>query len=297
MTSQATSRVDAPSVSFARRMGHRVGVSPSAIGKHAVLVGYTLIALVPIVLIIMNSFKTRNAIFGAPLSPPDAGTFSLVGYETLLRRGDFAHYILNSVVVTGASLVLIIVIAAMAGHALARYRFRGSRLIGLYFALGIMVPIRLGTVSILNLIVSMGLANTLQALILVYTAQGLPLAIFILTQFFREVPGELEDAARVDGANEYRIFLLLVPLVRPAIAAVAVLTMIPVWNDLWWPLVLAPGRSTATLTLGTQQFLGQFVSDWNAILAALTVAIVPMLLLFVIFSRQFIRGLMGGAIK
>jgi raffinose/stachyose/melibiose transport system permease protein len=272
-------------------------VTPSALGKHTVLLVYTVIALFPIVLVVMNSFKTRNEIFGAPLAPPTAQTFSLQGYQTLIRQGDFFGYIGNSVIVTGVSLVLILLLGAMAAFALARYRFRGSRMIGLYLALGIMVPIRLGTVSILNTIVALGLANTHLALILVYTAAGLPLAVFILSAFFREVPRELEDAARVDGAGHFRIFAMIVQLARPAMAAVAILTMIPVWNDLWWPLILAPGRSTATLTLGTQQFLGQFVSDWNAVLAALTIAIIPMLALYIAFNRQFIRGLMGGALK
>ena len=272
-------------------------VTPSALGKHTVLLGYTVIALFPIVLVVMNSFKTRNEIFGAPLAPPTAQTFSLQGYQTLIRQGDFFGYIGNSVIVTGVSLFLILLLGAMAAFALARYRFRGSRMIGLYLALGIMVPIRLGTVSILNTIVALGLANTHLALIVVYTAAGLPLAVFILSAFFREVPRELEDAARVDGAGHFRIFAMIVQLARPAMAAVAILTMIPVWNDLWWPLILAPGRSTATLTLGTQQFLGQFVSDWNAVLAALTIAIIPMLALYIAFNRQFIRGLMGGALK
>lgn len=271
--------------------------TPSAIGKHAALVTYSAIAVIPIALIVMNSFKTRKAIFGEPLALPTAATFSTVGYETLAKRGDFVGYIGNSAIVTGASLGLVLLMGAMAAFALARYRFTGNRILGLYLALGIMVPIRLGTVSILNLIVGLGLANTLLALIVVYTAAGLPLAIFVLSNFFREVPRELEDAARVDGAGHLRIFLMVTLLARPALAAVAILTMIPVWNDLWWPLILAPGRKTATLTLGTQQFLGQFVSDWNAVLAALTIAIMPMLVLYVVFNRQFIRGLMGGALK
>ncbi len=272
-------------------------VTPSAIGKHAVLLAYTAIALFPIVLVVMNSVKTRNEIFEQPIMPPTAATFATIGYETLAKRGDFLGYIGNSAIVTGASLALIIVFGAMAAFALARYRFSGSRLLGLYLAIGIMVPIRLGTVSILNIIVGLGLANTLVALVLVYTAAGLPIAVFVLSNFFREVPRELEDAARVDGAGHFRIFAMVVQLARPAMAAVAILTMIPIWNDLWWPLILAPGRSTATLTLGTQQFLGQFVSDWNAVLAALTIAMVPMLVLYVVFNRQFIRGLMGGALK
>lgn len=272
-------------------------VTPSAVGKHAVLLAYTTIALFPIVLVIMNSFKARNAIFSDPVLPPTTSTFSTIGYDTIGKRGEFPTWLGNSVIVTAATLVLVVVFGAMAAFALSRYRFRGSRLLGLYLAVGIMIPIRLGTVSILSLIVGLGLGNTLFALILVYTAAGLPLAVFVLSNFFREVPRELEDAARVDGAGHFRIFAMVAQLARPAIAAVAILTMIPVWNDLWWPLILAPSRATATLTLGTQQFLGQFVSDFNAVLAALTIAIIPMLVLYVLFNRQFIRGLMGGALK
>jgi raffinose/stachyose/melibiose transport system permease protein len=275
----------------------RRAVTPSAVGKHAVLIAYTIIALFPIVLVVMNSFKARNAIFGDPVLPPTPSTFSTIGYDTIGKRGEFPTWLGNSAIVTGATLLLVVVFGAMAAFALSRYRFRGSRALGLYLAIGIMIPIRLGTVSILSLIVSLGLGNSLLALILVYTAAGLPLAVFVLSNFFREVPRELEDAARVDGAGHFRIFAMVTQLARPAIAAVAILTMIPVWNDLWWPLILAPSRSTATLTLGTQQFLGQFVSDFNAVLAALTIAIIPMLVLYVVFNRQFIRGLMGGALK
>src|SRR6266540_7055327 len=153
-------------------------VTPSAIGKHAVLLGYTTIALFPIVLVVMNSFKARNAIFSGPVLPPTATTFSTIGYDTIGKRGSFPTWLENSVIVTGATLILVIVLGAMAAFALSRYRFRGSRLLGLYLAVGIMIPIRLGTVSILNLIVGLGLGNTLLALILVYTAAGLPLAVF-----------------------------------------------------------------------------------------------------------------------
>ena len=186
----------------------------------------------------------------------------------------------------------------MAAFALAEYRFRGNTLVGLYLALGIMIPIRLGTIGILNLVVGLGLADTLIALILVYTAQGLPLAIFILSEFMRGVSKELKDAARIDGLSEYRIFWqIALPLVRPAVATVAVFTMIPIWNDLWFPLILTTSAETRTITLGTQQFIGQYVTDWNAVLAALTLALVPVLVLYGIFSRQLIRGITSGAVK
>jgi raffinose/stachyose/melibiose transport system permease protein len=265
---------------------------------HAVLILYTVIALFPVVIIIINAFKTRKAIFGEPLALPTPGTFSLAGFEAVLKQGDFFGYALNSLIVTVASLVFILLFGAMAAFALSEYRFRGNRLMGLYLALGIMIPIRIGTVAILELMVSTGLVNTLTALILVYVAQGLPLAVFILSEFMAQVSDDLKNAGRVDGMSEYAIFFRLVlPLVRPAMATVAVFNMIPIWNDLWFPLILAPGEATKTLTLGSQVFIGQFVTDWNAVLAALSLAILPVLVLYVIFSRQLIRGLTRGAVK
>lgn len=262
-----------------------------------ILFGYTLIALFPIVLTLMNSLKTRKAIFKAPLLPPLSDTFSLEGYATVFQRSSFQWYFVNSAVVTVTSIFLILLLGAMAAYALSEYRFPGNTFLGLYLALGIMIPIRLGTVSILRLVVSLGLIDTLTALILVYTAQGLPLTIFVLQQFMSQVPRELKEAARLDGASEYRIFGLILPLVRPAIATVAVFVMIPIWNDLWFPLILAPGERNKTVTYGAQQFLGQFISDWNAVLASLSLAMIPVLILYVIFSRQLIRGITAGAVK
>ncbi|AUH32328.1 carbohydrate ABC transporter permease [Paracoccus tegillarcae] len=270
----------------------------STAAMHGALIFYTLIALFPIFVIVLNSFKTRRAIFSEPLSLPTADSFSAVGYQTVTQQGDFLLYFQNSMIVTVSSLFLILLFGAMASFALSEYRFRGNMLMGLYLALGIMIPIRIGTVGILEMMVATGLVNTLWALILVYTAQGLPLAVFILTEFMRQVSDDLKNAGRIDGLSEYTIFFRLVlPLVRPAMATVAVFNMIPIWNDLWFPLILAPSEATKTLTLGSQVFIGQFLTDWNAVLSALSLAILPVLVLYVIFSRQLIRGITSGAVK
>jgi raffinose/stachyose/melibiose transport system permease protein len=267
------------------------------IGSHFILIPAALVALFPIVLVVMNSLKSRKAIFGSPLVPPLPGTFSLVGYQTVLKRSNFDAYFLNSLIVTVGAMFLILFLGSMAAFALSEYKFPGNTVLGLYMAIGIMIPIRLGTVSILRLAVSLKIVNTLAALILVYTAMGLPLTIFILQQFFRQVPKDLKDAARVDGASEYYVYRLALPLVAPAVATVAVFTMMPIWNDLWFPLILAPSDATKTVTLGTQQFLGQFVTDWNAVLSSLTLAMLPVLILYLLFSRQLTRGLTAGALK
>ena len=270
----------------------------SAIAVHGILILYTALALFPILLVIMNSFKARKAIFGAPLALPTPSTFSLIGYDKVFGDSSIVSYYLNSITVTGGTIFFTLLFGAMAAWALTEYKFRWNTLLALFLAVGIMVPIRLGSVAIIQLIVELNLINTLTALILVYTAQNLPLSIFILSEFIAQIPKDLREAGRCDGLSEYNIFFYIVlPLIRPAMATVAVFTMIPVWNDLWFPLLLAPTGGKQTITLGIQQFLGQYITDWNAVLSALSTAIIPVLILYVIFSRQLIRGLTSGAVK
>ena len=271
------------------------GLGPLA--THGILLAYTLLAIAPVLLVVMNSFKQRNAIFNAPFTPPTSETFDLSGYATVFTQTNALLYFRNSLVVTLISIVLILLFGAMASFALTEYRFPGNTFLTIYMMLGLMIPIRLGTVSILQLIVDLGLPDTLWGLILVYIAQGLPLAIFVLSQFMRQVPRDLKEAARIDGASEYRVFRLIFPLTRPALASLAVFIMIPIWNDLWFPLILTSSEESRTLTLGAQQFLGQYQTDWSGLLAMLTLAIVPIVLLYVIFSRQLMRGLTAGAVK
>lgn len=272
--------------------------SVSGFFVHGVLGLYTALALAPIILVIMNSFKARKAIFGNPLALPDASTFSLIGYQKVFSDSSVLSYYGNSITVTGGTIFFTLLFGAMAAWALSEYKFRWNTALSLFLAIGIMVPIRLGSVSIIQLIAHLNLINTLTALILVYTAQNLPLAIFILSEFMAQIPKDLREAARCDGLSEYNIFFFIVlPLMRPAMATVAVFTMIPVWNDLWFPLLLAPTAGKQTITLGIQQYLGQYITDWNSVLSALSMAIIPVLIFYVIFSRQLIRGLTSGAVK
>jgi raffinose/stachyose/melibiose transport system permease protein len=274
--------------------------------SHGILLLYSALALFPLFLILINSFKDRKDLFRVPYQPPiwfsleNGLSFinisSTKGYEQVFARADVLNYFRNSFFVTSVALFLILLTGAMASYALSEYTFRGNRFIGLYMALGVMIPIRLGTVSLIRMTSSMGIYNSPIALICVYTASGLPIALFIMTEFMRSVPRELKDAARVDGASEYRIlFTLVMPLIRPALATVLIFNMIPIWNDLWFPLTLTP--EFKTVTSGLSSFAGQYKTDWTALLAALALAMVPVLAFYIIFSRQFIRGLTRGALK
>lgn len=270
----------------------------SAASVHLILSIYTALALAPIILVIMNSFKERKAIFASPLQPPNFSTFSLIGYERVFSDNSILIYYMNSIIVTLGTIIFTLLFGAMAAWALSEYKFRWNTMLALYLSIGIMVPIRLGSVALIQLIAQLNLINTLTALIFVYVAQNLPLAIFILTEFICQIPKDLREASRCDGLSEYNIFFyIILPLLRPAMATVAVFVMIPVWNDLWFPLLLAPTGNKQTITLGVQQFLGEYITDWNAVLSALSTAIIPVLIFYIIFSHQLIRGLTSGAVK
>jgi raffinose/stachyose/melibiose transport system permease protein len=271
--------------------------SAEQVAAHAVLILFVALALGPIAVVILNSLKTTPAIFGGPFTLPTAETFSLDGYARVLTRGNFLLNYRNSLVVTVASVGLTVLVSAFAAYALVEYRVRAVPLLAGLFIAGVMLPIRLGTIPIIQLMVAWNLMDTLAALILVYTAMSIPIAVTMLMTYFRTVPTELKEAARIDGAGELRTFRIALPLVRPGLAAVATVTMLPIWNDLWFPLILAPGKANQTVTLGVQQFVGQFLNDYPALLAALTMGAVPLVLLFVLFSRQFIRGVSQGFSK
>jgi raffinose/stachyose/melibiose transport system permease protein len=275
---------------------------------YAVLVGYAFVSLFPVVFIFMNSFKDRRDLFRSPYSPPLWVSFehgfgivdkvSMVGYDTVLGRSAALHYFANSLIVAALALILLVILGLTVAHALTEFDFPGNRVLYVFFVLGIMIPLQIGTATIIEVVESLGLYDTIWALVLIYAARGLPISVFILSEFMRTVPRELKEAARIDGASEYRIlFEIVVPLTAPAIATVLAFQLIPIWNDLWFPLTVAPGDEARTVTLGMAMFAGQYRNDWSALLAGLSLAMIPVTLLFVVFSRQFVAGLTSGAVK
>lgn len=273
-----------------RHRGDALGV----VGVHVVLVLFSLLSVLPILFIVMNSFKTPQGIFGEPFALPNGETFNLQGYENVFNRGNFVQNYQNSVIVTVCTIALTATLGTLAAWGIVEYKVRIGPLVAGFFVVGIMLPIRLGTVPLLRMMKSWSLIDTLPALILVYTAMQLPLAVALMTTYFRAVPGELKEAARIDGAGELRTLGITLPIVRVGIAAVASITMLPVWNDLWFPLILAPSKENQTVTLGVQQFVGQFQSDYPALLAALTLGAIPLVVLFAVFSKQYVAGLSQG---
>jgi len=275
---------------------HSFGAFAGQVVSHSILILWSLIVLVPIWTMLVNSLKDKREIFRTPFDWPAQVTFS--GYESVWVQGQFDRYFANSIYVTVVSLLVIMLIGALAAYALANWRSRFSSLVYLYFIAGLMIPIRLGTINIVTIVQDIGLSGQLSGLIPIYVAMGLPITAFVLTTFMREIPVDLIDAARMDGASELRVFgQIVLPLVRPALATVAVFNMIPIYNDLWFPLILTRAEKSRTVTYGVSLLFGQYQTDWNAILSTLSLASLPILIMYLLMSKQFIRGLTAGAVK
>ncbi|MBW5467893.1 ABC transporter permease subunit [Brevibacillus formosus] len=257
---------------------------------------FALIALYPIVLMISSSLKTNMEIFASPLSLPK--TFSLDTYKKLWEVVPFADFLWNSVFVSVLSVLLITVFSAMAAFYLSRFSFKWTAGLYFFFIIGLMIPLKLGIVPLFLLMKNLGLLNSLWSLILIYTAGGIPISVFILTGFFRTLPIELEEAARIDGCSHFQVFWrVLLPLIRPALATVVIINFIHAWNDFFFPLIFIQEEALKTIPVGMMVLFGEYETDWSLLFAGLTLSALPMIVVFLMASRQFMEGLTAGAVK
>ena len=264
---------------------------------HLSLLFFAILAIGPIFVMVINSFKTMEGIFTGPLKIPNSETFTLDGFKRAIGQGNFVRNYGNSTIITLGATLLTVICSCLAAYGITEYTTKLSAMIAGLFTIGIMLPVTLGTIVIIKMMVRFNLLNTHISLILVYVGIFVPLGVILMVTNFRTISNELKEAARIDGANEFKTFLIVLPLVMPGVAAVAAITMLPVWNDLWFPLILTAGPKTQTLTLGIQQFVGTYQNDWQALIAALVLGAIPLILLFTLFSKQFIKGLSDGYSK
>lgn len=262
----------------------------------ALLLLNAFIMLYPLFVMVMSSFKTNAEIFTSPFSLPENPNFDNI---TKVWTGtNFVQYLANSVGVTGASILLILLFGTMAAYAIARYEFKLGAFMLMFFLSGMTVPLKLAIIPLFIQLDALHLVDSYAGLVLVYVAMGLPSAVFIMTGFLRSLPRELEESARIDGANELLIMLkIMLPLARPAMVIVAIQNAVPIWNDFFFPLILITSDNLKTLPQGLTVFMGEFVTDWGVLFTGLTFAALPITLLYVILSRHFIAGITQGAIK
>lgn len=278
------------------RTSARLGARRAPVWGYAALALWSFLVIAPLWIMVVNSFKPHLEIYASPFALPKEWTLS--GYEALFHAGSFARYFANSLVLTSLSILSVLALATLASYGIVSWRSKASRTLCLFFVAGMMIPIRIGSINILQIVKSIGLLDNLFGLLPIYAAMGLPMAILVLTEYMNTIPRELTQAAWIDGAGSFRIFLrVMLPLSKPAMATVAIFNLTTIWNDLWFPLIMIRSDSQRTLMLGVTRLFGQYLTDWTKILATLTMATVPILVLYLAMSRQFIKGLTAGAIK
>ncbi len=263
------------------------------IGIAVLLWGYAAIVLGPLLLVVSNALRPTREIFKNPLGLPTSPSFE--SFVKAWEKANFHVYFLNSLIITVASVLLATAVSALAGYMLGRYKFKGSVFLSAYFLAGLMLPFRLAIVPLFLLLNDLGLIDNRLGLILVYAATGIPFSIFILSSFFRQLPQELSEAARIDGANEMVIFgRIMLPLVRPALATVVVFQFVPLWNDFFFPLVLLRSTDKWTLPVGMTRFFGEFQTDWSTLFAGIIITTLPLIIIFLLATKQIIAGLTAG---
>ncbi|MCA4131855.1 carbohydrate ABC transporter permease [Arthrobacter sp. M4] len=274
--------------------GRRKVTSTDAL-RVVILVTSALLALIPIVWLVLGSFKTPAELSKRPptLLPESWG---LSNYTEAMTRFNFPSYLTNSVIVTLAATLLTLAINSMAAYALAKYNFRGKNGLFLLTLATIMIPLQVILLPVYQVVASLGMVNTLWGLII--PAAATPTGVFILRQYMLSIPDELIEAARVDGAGEFRIFFRIVlPMCRPALAVVAILSIMWRWNDFLWPLVVAQSEAVYTLPVALARFTAEETVPFNLIIAMSVVTVLPVIILFLFFQRQIVTGIANTGIK
>jgi raffinose/stachyose/melibiose transport system permease protein len=262
----------------------------------ALLLGWGLLVVLPLYILLVSCFKTTAQIYAHPLAPPSH--WNLANFGNAWSEANFGQYMANSLVVTAGAVLATVVLCALAAYPLSRYRLWWANwLLGL-FLVGIMVPVRLASVDMFNLLKSLDLLDSRLGLVLVFTAIRIPFGMLIFANFMRAIPRELEEAARLDGAAEWRVlYNVILPQMRPAVGVVAVFTGIAVWNDFYFPLLFTFDNSKKTLPLGIAGFIGQYHTDWGMLFAGLAMSMLPLLFLYLVASRQVQRAMGEGALR
>ena len=264
--------------------------------QYIVLSVITLVIIVPIVILIFGSLKTTGEMYAHAYTLPIPPHWE--NYDQILFHSSFWTLLLNSLIVMVSATAGVLTVCSLAAFVFARMQFKGKDLAFNFLTLGLMFPITVAIMPVYLVIRDMNLTNTLVAVILVQTAFGVSGNILILRGFFLSIPVELQDAAFIDGSSTFGFFWrILLPLARPALAAVGALTMIVSWNDLLTPLVILDKENLWTLPLGTMQFQGQYSSDIAAVAAFVTLSALPAIIFYLFAERQIVAGLTAGAVK
>lgn len=264
------------------------------IARQVFLIAFAVFAILPGVFTILASFKSLYDFYNSPLGLPQAWLWQ--NYVAVWHDAGIPQAALNTFIVVVCTVPVALLCSCCAAYGIARFQFPGNNVVYYLFLGGLVIP---GQLTILPLVVidkNFGFINTFAGLIIPYIAFNMPFDVFLLTGFLRTLPTELRDAARIDGANEFEVFLLImVPLLRPALATIVILNSVGIWNDFFFPLIVSP--KIPVLQVGVYNLLGVYSTDWGHIFAGVVIAAIPMIAAYLLLTKQFIAGLAAGAVK
>ena len=266
--------------------------------SHVLLAVWTIIVIVPFLWVVLSSFKTTKEILASPFSLPAHWSFD--NYAHAWTDAGIRQFFLNTVIVVGVALVLVMLLGAMCAYVLARFKFPGSRFIYYLMLAGLTFPIFLAIVPLFFILKNTHLINTLPGLIMVYVAFALPFTVFFLYAFFKTLPDDVYEAALIDGAGEWRAFFrIMLPMARPGMAAVAIFNFLGLWNQFLLPVALNTDQSRYVLTQGMASFASQagYAVDFGALFAAVVITVVPVLIVYVIFQRRLEGSVSRGTFR
>lgn len=262
----------------------------------AILLLFAIFALAPVYLVILASFRSEADLFAAPLSipfPPDPSHYRKVWIDA-----GFGRFFLNSIWMSGCSTALVMLLAPAAGFAFAKLEFRGRETLFALFLVGLVVPAPSVIVALYGNLQLTGLIDTQAGVILPQAALLLPFAVFMMRTVMQDVPKELLEAGRIDGVNIFQAFLLIaLPVVRPGLASLALIVFLFSWQEYLLPLVVIQSDALKPLTVGAATLQGRYGVDYGGIAAAGIIAFMPLVALFLVMQRTFVRGLTAGAVK
>lgn len=266
--------------------------------SHTVLVIWCILVIAPMVWVFIGSFKTSAEIFASPFSLP--AHWSFTNYENAWVDAQIGRAFVNTIIVVGSALVLVMLLGAMCAYVLARFEFPGRRAIYYLMLAGLTFPIFLAIVPLFFVLQNAGLLGTLPGLIVVYVAFALPFTVFFLYSFFRGLPDDIAEAAAIDGAGNWRTFFeVMLPMARPGMASVAIFNFLGLWNQFILPIALNPEQQNYVLSQRLAAFVSSagYAVDFGAMFAAVVVTIVPVLIAYLIFQRQLQGSVTAGTMK
>lgn len=260
------------------------------------LFGLAALYFFPMIWMLLSSFKSNPAIFRAPFALPTS--IDLGRWVEAWEVGRIGQYALNSAIVTAVSVGAILLIGAAAAFAFSRYRFRGRSAFMSLMALGLLLPLQSYFIAQSNLFTQLAITDTRMALIIPYTAMGLPLAVYLLKVYLDALPEELFEAARIDGADDLVLFrAVALPLLRPGLATVAIFSALNAWNEFLLALLYIQDDAIKTIPTGLLAFSSRYVTDYSLLFSALSIITLPMIVIYVVFNRQIVEGITAGSVK